>query len=79
MEDESVGLEEALALARQIANRAPLAVRTAKRLVNVAYEKPLTDGLERESTEFHALFDTEDRIEGMTAFSEKRDAVWRGR
>ena len=72
-------LEEALALARQIANRAPLAVRTAKRLMNVAYEKPLTDGLERESTEFHALFDTEDRIEGMTAFSEKRDAVWRGR
>jgi enoyl-CoA hydratase len=72
-------LEEAIALAQQIADRAPLAVYTAKRLVNLAHEKPLAEGLEREGTAFHALFDGEDRKEGMTAFSEKRDAVWRGR
>ena len=60
-------------------DRAPLAVRAAKRMINLAYEKPLADGLEREGTEFHALFDTEDRKEGMTAFSEKRAAEWQGR
>jgi enoyl-CoA hydratase len=72
-------LEEAIALAGQIADRAPLAVRAAKRMVNLAFEGSLTQGLKREGAEFHALFDSEDRKEGMTAFSEKRQAVWRGR
>jgi enoyl-CoA hydratase len=72
-------LEEAISLAQQIAERAPLAVRSAKRLVNLAFEKPLAEGLEQERIEFHSLFDSEDRREGMAAFSEKRQAVWRGR
>jgi enoyl-CoA hydratase len=72
-------LEEAIALAQQIADRAPLAVRTAKRLVGLAYEKSLEEGLEQEGKEFHSLFASEDRKEGMTAFAEKRQAVWRGR
>jgi enoyl-CoA hydratase len=72
-------LDEAIALAGQIAGRAPLAVRAAKRLVNLAFEESLAEGLEREGKEFHALFDSEDRAEGMMAFSEKRQAAWRGR
>jgi enoyl-CoA hydratase len=72
-------LEEAIAMAQQIADHAPLALRVAKQLVNLADEKPLAEGLAREGTEFHALFDSEDRKEGMTAFSEKRQPVWRGR
>jgi len=72
-------VDEAIGLAEQIAARAPLAVRAAKRLVNLAYEESLAEGLEREGAEFHALFDSEDRKEGMTAFSEKRQAEWHGR
>jgi enoyl-CoA hydratase len=72
-------LEEAIDLARQIADRAPLAVRSAKRLINLAYELPLAEALEQERKEFHALFDTMDRIEGMKAFAEKRAAIWEGR
>jgi enoyl-CoA hydratase len=72
-------LEQAIHLAQQIADRAPLAVSSAKRLVNLAFERPLVEGLEHERAEFHGLFDSDDRQEGMKAFSEKRQAVWRGR
>jgi enoyl-CoA hydratase len=69
-------LDEAILLAQQIAARAPLAVEAAKRLINRAYELSLTDGLEQERAEFHALFATHDRTEGMRAFVEKREARW---
>jgi enoyl-CoA hydratase len=72
-------LEEAIGLAQEIASRAPLAVRAAKKLINEAYERPLTDGLQQERQEFHALFASEDRTEGMEAFIEKRQPRWTGK
>jgi enoyl-CoA hydratase len=72
-------LEEAIALAAEIAGRAPLAVRAAKKLVNQAYEAPLTAGLQQEREEFHSLFGSEDRTEGMRAFVEKRPPAWKGK
>ncbi len=71
-------LEEALTLATQIADRPPLAVRAAKRLINEAYESPLGTGLEMERDEFHALFGSQDRTEGMQAYVEKRQPRWKG-
>ncbi|HEY5982302.1 MAG TPA: enoyl-CoA hydratase-related protein [Anaerolineales bacterium] len=71
-------LEEALKLANEIARRAPLAVQTAKRMVNQAQESRLTDGLQAEREAFFDLFGTSDRIEGMRAFVEKRDPRWTG-
>lgn len=72
-------LEEALKLAGEIAAQAPLAVRAAKKLINQAYEQPLSDGLYMEREEFYNLFATEDQKEGMKAFIEKRKAVWKGK
>lgn len=72
-------LDEALALASQIAERAPLAVRAAKQSINNAYELSLTDGLTDERERFFALFSTEDQKEGMRAFIEKRKPVWKGK
>ncbi len=72
-------LEEALALAEEIAARAPLAVRAAKQMINQAYELTLSDGLQEERREFYNLFATEDQKEGMTAFIEKRKPVWKGK
>lgn len=66
-------LDEAIALAEEIASRAPLAVRIAKKMVNEAYEATLTDGLEHERRQFHELFSSDDRAEGMRAFVEKRE------
>lgn len=72
-------LEEALALAQQIAERAPLAVRLGKEAVNQAYESSLTEGLADERRAFYFLFGTEDQKEGMAAFVEKRKPQWKGR
>ena len=71
-------LEEAIALAAEIAARAPLAVRLGKEAVNKAFELSLTEGLEAERRTFYMLFATEDQKEGMKAFVEKRKAEWKG-
>ena len=72
-------LDEALKLADEIASRAPLAVRAAKKMINHSYESFLADGLAEEKQVFYNLFDTEDQKEGMRAFVEKRKPNWTGR
>lgn len=72
-------LDEALALAEEIATRAPLAVRMAKEAVNRAFETHLGDGIAEERQAFYFLFSSEDQKEGMRAFSEKRKPNWKGR
>lgn len=72
-------LGEALKLAEEIASRAPLAVRAAKKMINAAYESSLADGLTKERQTFYSLFDTADQKEGMKAFVEKRSPNWSGK
>jgi enoyl-CoA hydratase len=72
-------LDEALKLAEEIASRAPLAVRAAKKMINQVYEESLSTGLAEEKQEFYNLFSSEDQKEGMRAFIEKRKPEWRGR
>lgn len=72
-------LEEALKLADQVASRAPLAVRAAKKLINQTYERTLAEGLAEEKQEFYNLFASQDQKEGMQAFIEKRQPSWKGR
>jgi enoyl-CoA hydratase len=72
-------LNEAFKLADEIASRAPLAVRAAKKIINVSFESSLTNGLAEEKRAFYELFDTEDQKEGMKAFVEKRKAEWTGK
>ncbi|HSO30284.1 MAG TPA: enoyl-CoA hydratase-related protein [Candidatus Sulfomarinibacteraceae bacterium] len=69
----------ALDLAATIAGMPPLAVLAAKAAVNRAEELGLDAGLEFERRSFYLLFATEDRREGMTAFTEKRKPAWTGR
>jgi enoyl-CoA hydratase len=71
-------LNEAIQLAEEIASRAPLAVRAAKRMINHSYESFLTDGLAEEKQVFYNLFATADQKEGMKAFVEKRSPEWKG-
>lgn len=72
-------LDEALKLAEEIAGHAPIAVRAAKKMVNQAFERTLSEGLAAEKREFYNLFATEDQKEGMQAFLEKRKPEWRGK
>ena len=72
-------LDAALQLADEIASRAPLALRAAKRMVNQSYERALAAGLEEEKQTFYNLFASEDQKEGMQAFIEKRKPEWKGK
>ncbi|HEX9839621.1 MAG TPA: enoyl-CoA hydratase-related protein [Anaerolineales bacterium] len=72
-------LDEALTLAEEIASRAPLAVRAAKKMINQTYERTLAEGLSVEKQEFYNLFASEDQKEGMKAFAEKRKPEWKGK
>jgi len=71
--------EKAFSLAKEIAQRAPLAVQIGKEAVNKAFDTFLTEGLEDERRSFYLLFASEDQKEGMGAFIEKREADWKGK
>lgn len=72
-------LEGALELARRVAERPPLAARLAKQAVLAAEETPMSAGLETERRLYELSMATEDRVEGMDAFLEKRRPRFRGR
>jgi enoyl-CoA hydratase/carnithine racemase len=72
-------LEAALELADVVARRPPLAVRFGKQAVLAADETPLSAGLSQERRLYELAMATEDRVEGMNAFLEKRKPEFRGR
>jgi len=76
---DEMAIAVAKRLARQLAEKPPLALRMAKEAVNKALETPLAEGLAGERRSFYFLFATEDQKEGMRAFLEKRRAVFHGR
>jgi enoyl-CoA hydratase len=71
-------LATAIAIGNQIAGLPPLAVRLAKRAINRGLQTDLASGLEYERYASAILMETEDRVEGMRAFSEKRLPVFKG-
>lgn len=73
--DETV--VKAMELAGKVASMPRMAVEAAKAAVNAAQALSLDEGLRYERHRFEALFETEDRSEGMIAFLEKRPAAWR--
>jgi enoyl-CoA hydratase/carnithine racemase len=72
-------LQKAQDLALVIARRPPIAVRLGKQAVQAADEEPLNAGLAHERRLFELAMATDDRVEGMTAFIEKRRADFKGR
>ena len=72
-------LDGALELAGRIARRPPIAARLAKQAVLAADETGLAAGLGVERRLYELAMATEDRIEGMDAFLEKRRPEFRGR
>ena len=72
-------LEEAIELARTVAERPPIAARLGKQAVLAAEETALSVGLESERRLYELAMATEDRVEGMNAFLEKREPKFEGR
>jgi enoyl-CoA hydratase/3-hydroxyacyl-CoA dehydrogenase len=71
--------EEAGRIARQIAERAPLAVQWAKSVVNRAVDSSMESALRLEGESSGHTFATRDRTEGMKAFLERRKPIFEGK
>ncbi len=71
-------LPAAIATAKKIAANAPLATRNAKRALNHAIQADLKKDYEFEVSTYLELLDTHDRVEGVNAFNEKRQAEFKG-
>jgi enoyl-CoA hydratase len=69
----------AMALGEEIALRGPLAVREAKRLIDLATETDLDTGLAAELDASDRIFASDDMLEGAAAFFAKRDPDYHGR
>ena len=72
-------VDEAIKVAQKIAGFSLPAVLMTKESVNRAYETTLAEGVRFERRLFQSLFATEDKIEGMTAFIEKREPQFKNR
>jgi 2-oxoglutaroyl-CoA hydrolase len=62
-----------------LAPLSPLALAMAKRVLNHAYDAPLSIGLELEGLAYGLLRSTDDFREGVEAFGEKREPRFEGR
>lgn len=71
-------MEEARQFAHTIAKRGPKAIRLAKVAINTGSEMDLKKALILEKTLVSLCFESEDRIEGMKAFLEKREPFFKG-
>ncbi|MCC8363643.1 enoyl-CoA hydratase/isomerase family protein [Lysobacter sp. A6] len=70
---------QTMALAEQLANAAPLALRGILDCINVGGECGIEEGLEYESAQFGLMFSTQDMREGTTAFLERRKPSFAGK
>lgn len=68
----------ATAMAETIASRGPVAVREAKRAIDIAGDTPLDEGMARELDASERVFSSEDMLEGAKAFFEKRPPEFTG-
>jgi enoyl-CoA hydratase len=72
-------LTRAKEFCRIIASRSPVAVAAAREATRAALSLPLADGLKLERALFQLCFASDDKVEGVRAFLEKRPPEFRGR
>jgi enoyl-CoA hydratase/carnithine racemase len=72
-------LDTCLAMAAMICETGPIAIQQAKHAINHGLETDIHTGMAIESNAYWITIPTEDRLEGLAAFREKRKPVYRGR
>jgi enoyl-CoA hydratase len=72
-------LDAALGIARTIAQRSPVAIGVLRELARTTRDLSLDEGLRREADGFRRCLASEDGLEGVTAFLEKRQPTFTGR
>ena len=76
---ESELIIKALEVATEISKNGPLAVQQAKRAINSGLDKSVSEGLQLEFECYKKIIPTNDRIEGLAAFKEKREPKYEGK
>ncbi|XP_039790775.1 probable enoyl-CoA hydratase 2, mitochondrial isoform X2 [Panicum virgatum] len=71
--------QKALELAREINQKGPLAIKMAKKAINGGAEVDMTSALAVEEECYEQVLHTQDRLEGLAAFAEKRKPVYTGK
>jgi enoyl-CoA hydratase len=77
--EPEVLLETCQKMAEVICETGPVAIEQAKYAINFGLETDLNTGLAIESNAYWVTIPTEDRLEGITAFREKRKPVYKGK
>jgi enoyl-CoA hydratase/carnithine racemase len=72
-------MDAVMELAREIAENGPIAVQQAKFVINNGFECSLGVALPLESKAYEITIPTEDRLEALAAFAEKRKPVFKGK
>ena len=72
-------LQAAMELADEVLAAGPLATRASKQIVQRAYDWQDADGWKKQMEFAGPVMGSEDMREGLRAFAEKRDPVWKGR
>lgn len=72
-------LEEAINLAKEVSNKPAVAVQLAKECILKSFDTTIEGGIEFERKNFYLLFASEDKVEGMSAFTEKRKPKWKNK
>ncbi|WP_409305675.1 enoyl-CoA hydratase [Peribacillus sp. SCS-155] len=71
-------MQAAWAIAKEIAKNAPLALKAAKKAINLGMDTDLQTGLQIEGLFYGTTISSKDRLEGLKAFKEKRSPVYTG-
>jgi enoyl-CoA hydratase/carnithine racemase len=72
-------MRASIKLAKEISKSGPIAVQQAKYAINRGLETDLNTGMAIESNAYWICIPTEDRLEGLAAFREKREPVFKGK
>jgi enoyl-CoA hydratase len=72
-------LDEAIVLAKEVSNKPAVAVQLAKECILKSFDTTIEGGIEFERKNFYLLFSSEDKVEGMNAFMEKRKPKWKNK
>ena len=70
--------EKTIEIAKRIASNGPIAVRLAKKAISNGIQTDLHTGLQMEKQAYEGVIHTEDRLEGLRAFQEKRKPIYKG-
>ncbi|KFK22261.1 hypothetical protein AALP_AAs66747U001500 [Arabis alpina] len=71
--------KKAIEIAQQINEKGPMAIKMAKKAIDEGIETNMASGLEMEEMCYQKLLNTQDRLEGLAAFAEKRKPLYTGK